>query len=157
MPGTRSRASIAARMPSSVNEGGRRTSTTAMSGRCSSIAAIELRAVVDRGDDLPAAVVEQARESLAQQRQVLGDHDTHGSSARIVVPGCALATASVPSSASTRWRRPVRPGAGRIGAAVAVVGDLELAAGRARCTMRTRQCSAPECLATLVSASTATK
>ena len=66
--------------------------------------------VLDRGDDLAAVVLEQAREAVAQQREVLGDHDAHGSSARrIVGPPAGLDRNSVPSSASTRLRRPVSP------------------------------------------------
>ena len=69
----------------------------------------ERRPGVDGGDDLPPAVAQQAGEALAQEGQVFGDDDAHGSSARIVVPSSPDCTASRPSSASTRWRRPVRP------------------------------------------------
>src|SRR3954469_7145840 len=66
--------------------------------------------VVDLGDDLDAVVAEQPRDPLTDQRRVVGDHDPHGSSARMVVP-CppGLSTASVALSASRRSRRPARP------------------------------------------------
>src|SRR5262249_19562145 len=67
-------------------------------------------AVRDRCGDVEAVVVEQAREPVAEEGEVLGDHDAHGSSALIVVgPPFGLVTASVPSSASTRRFSPVRP------------------------------------------------
>ena len=42
-------------------------------------------AVADAGDDLVAVVGQQRRDALAQQHEVLGDHDPHGSLAVIVV------------------------------------------------------------------------
>src|SRR4051794_5729103 len=66
--------------------------------------------VLDRGDDLEAALRQQAGEPVAQQREALGDHDPHGSSAcRRVGPPGGLASRIAPSSASMRLRRPVRP------------------------------------------------
>ena len=48
----------------------------------------------------------------------------HGRTARTVVPSpTGLRTSSQPSSASTRWRRPVKPAAERVGAAQPLVGD----------------------------------
>ena len=126
MPGTRSRASIAARMPSSVNVGGSRTSTTRDVGPVLDDRVDERRAVVDGGHDLPAAVAEQARQPLAQQRQVFGDHDAHGSSARIVVPGCAVCDGEPAVERLDALAQAGQPGAGGVGAAVAVVADLEL-------------------------------
>ena len=66
--------------------------------------------VTDLGDDFDAVLGEQTREPLADERRVIRDHDSHGNSARIVVP-CPgrLSTASVASSASRRSRRPARP------------------------------------------------
>src|SRR5262249_29142041 len=67
-------------------------------------------AVRHRRCDVEAVVAEQSCESVAQQGEVLGDHDAHGSSALIVVgPPSGLVTASVPSSASTRRLSPVKP------------------------------------------------
>ena len=157
MPGTRSRASIAARTPSSVNDGGSRTSTSARSGRCSTIAVDERRAGVDGGDDLPPAVAQQAGQALAQERQVLGDHDAHGSSARIVVPRSPDCTASRAVERLDALAQAGQARAGGVGAAVAVVGDLHPQPVARGAPMRTRACAAPECLATFVSASTVTK
>ena len=86
MPGTRRRASSAARRPSSRKLGGRRTSTTATSGRSPRDRVDEGVAVLDGGDHLHPAVAEQADDAVAQQREVLGDHDPHGSSAVRIVP-----------------------------------------------------------------------
>ena len=43
-------------------------------------------AVLDGGDDVHAVVAQQAGEAVAQQREVLGDHDPHGSSTLRTVP-----------------------------------------------------------------------
>src|SRR5262249_28622466 len=60
--------------------------------------------------DLEVVVAEEPGEAVSQQRQILGDHDGHGSSARIVVgPPSGLEIESEPSSASTRRRSPARP------------------------------------------------
>ena len=66
--------------------------------------------VADPRDDLVAGVLEQAREALAQEDRVLGDHDPHGISAssRVPAPG-GLSIRSVPPWASTRSARPVNP------------------------------------------------
>ena len=45
----------------------------------------ECVAVGDSRDDLEPVVAEQSRESVAQERQVFGDHDPHGITARTVV------------------------------------------------------------------------
>src|SRR5262249_4603887 len=66
--------------------------------------------VVHLRDDLEVVVPQQPGQAVSQEREVLGDHDPHGSSARIVVgPPSGLSTVSFPSSASTRRRRPARP------------------------------------------------
>ena len=83
----------------------------------------QARAVVGLRHDVDVVLAQQRDDPLAQQRLVLGDHDPHGSSARIVVgPPGGLVTVSVPSSASTRWRSPVRPPPLGVGAARPVVG-----------------------------------
>ena len=67
-------------------------------------------AVGDGVDDREAVVAQQPGEPVAEQREVFGDQDSHGSSARSVVPPSdGLTMSSVPSSASTRRRRPVSP------------------------------------------------
>src|SRR6185503_13518770 len=61
-------------------------------------------AVRDGGDDVEAAVPQESLEPVAQEREVLGDHHPHGSTALITVgPPAGLLTSSEPSSASTRW------------------------------------------------------
>ena len=71
-------------------------------------------AVLGLRHDLDALLAQQRDQALAQERLVLDDHHPHGSSARTVVPlPAGLVTSNVPSSASTRWRRPGQPGAGR--------------------------------------------
>ena len=69
--------------------GGIRTSTTATSGRrsCTREKGIGL---TDPGDDFDAVLGEQAREPLADERRVVGDHYSHGNSARMVVPWAAV-------------------------------------------------------------------
>ena len=95
-------------------------STIAMSGD-SRMTAWTSVAVAHGRDDVESVVLEQAREAVAQERQVLGDHDAHGSSARTVVgPPPGLVTRSEPSSASTSPAEAGQAGAGRIGAAAAV-------------------------------------
>ena len=115
-------------------------------------------AVVGVRDDLDPALAHERDEPLAQQRVVLGDHDPHGSSTRIVVP---------PPGRADHGQRPVerlgpvaQPGearAARVRAARPVVGDLHqqppVALGRA-----SRVADAPgACLATFVSDSATTK
>ena len=83
-------------------------------------------AVVDRVDDLEAALLEQPRKAFAQQHRVLGDHGSHGSSTRSVVPvPGGLTTMKSPSMARTRSRSPLRPMPAGVGAADAVVEDLD--------------------------------
>ena len=66
--------------------------------------------VAGPSDDAVARVLEQPRETLAQQHGVLRDHDAHGSSTAIRVPAPAgLCSARVPPCAATRSARPARP------------------------------------------------
>ena len=85
-------------------------STTTRSG-CSLVDGVDdCVAVAFGGDDLVAAVDEQAGEAFAQQDLVLGDHDTHGSSALMVVPWpLVLSISSRPPRAATRSDSPVSP------------------------------------------------
>src|SRR5580765_8388886 len=58
-------------------------------------------------DDLDSPIAEDARDPLAQQDAVLGDHHSHGISALTrVPPPCGLQTRSRPPSASMRSARP---------------------------------------------------
>src|SRR5262249_43216654 len=67
-------------------------------------------AVGHRRDDVEAVVAQQPRQPVAQQREILRDHDPHGITALIVVgPPAGLVTSSDPSSASTRRRSPASP------------------------------------------------
>ena len=101
-------------------------STIATSGRSSSTARTSASPSVDGRDDVEPVVAQEPRQAVAQQREILGDHDPHGITARTVVgPPAGLEISSVPSSASTRRARPLSPDPDRIGAADAVVDDLD--------------------------------
>ena len=76
----------AARTPSSVCVGGIRMSMTATSGCLRAIAPIRLDGVPDLGGDLEAGVGEDARDALADQRGVVGDHDLHAAALRTASP-----------------------------------------------------------------------
>src|SRR5580765_1567022 len=66
--------------------------------------------VADLGDYFDVVFGEQTRDTLANKRSVVGDHYSHGSSARTVVPCVGrLSIASVAPSASRRSRRPDSP------------------------------------------------
>ncbi len=102
-------------------------STTATSGRSRATASSSASAVADRREDLEAVVAQEPLQAVAQQRQILGDHNAHrrrpglarrrvvhvyphGICARTVVgPPLGLITTSVPSSACTRRRNPSSP------------------------------------------------
>ena len=84
-------------------------------------------AVADAGDDLVAAVGQQRGEALAQQHEVLGDHDAHGNLATIVVgpPGGAVDLERAVERLDA-LRQAVQARAGHAPrAAVAVVADRE--------------------------------
>ena len=101
--GARSRSSSAARSPSSRNVGGMRMSTIAMSGRSRSTACTSASPSPTAATTSMPVVAQQPRQPVAQQREILGDHGAHGSTASITVgPPAGLASRSEPSSASTR-------------------------------------------------------
>ena len=109
-PGTSRRAASAACRPSSVKVGGSRTSTTATSGRCSSRAGEQLRAVVDRRDDLEAVRLEQPDQAVPQEVEVLGEDNAHGTSMVTTVgPPGGLLRSSVPSNVASRRSMPRSP------------------------------------------------
>src|SRR5207245_4656153 len=62
-------------------------------------------------DDLDPVLLEQLGHPLAQERGIVGDHDSHGISAvmRVPRPPSVLSTQSRPPRASTRSARPRRP------------------------------------------------
>ena len=86
MSGRSARIRRAARRPSSVCVGGMRMSVTATSGRCSATAASSESKSPASADDLDPGGLEHARDALAQQQRVLGDHDPHGITPRTRVP-----------------------------------------------------------------------
>ena len=121
--------------------------------------ASERLAVVDRGDDLEAAVAQQAVEPVAQQREVLGDHDAHGSSARTSVGppgGLSIAQRAVERLDALCAGRSGRCPSGSAPPR-AVVGDLDVQARRRAASTQTGRARAPLCLAALASASETTK
>ena len=62
-------------------------------------------------DDLELAVGEQPGQPVPQQHRVLGDHDSHGSSAVMTVgPPGGLSMISVPSTDAARCMRPRESG-----------------------------------------------
>ena len=158
-PGWASRIHCAARVPSSVNVGGIRTSTTARSGSCPAIAASSRSASPTAAMTSWPASSNSRGEALAQQRLVLGDHDPHGSSAVTVVPA--------PGGLSTRQRPAVRGHAvgepGEAGARPTRTAPptpssaTETTGCRSAVRPGRTTCDAPACLTALVSASLATK
>ncbi|GAA3049830.1 hypothetical protein GCM10020000_33060 [Streptomyces olivoverticillatus] len=85
------------------------------------------RAVVHRGDDLAAVLLEGAYQPVPQQEEVFGEDNAHGISIVTVVgPPGGLCRARVPSKVSNRRRTPVSPVPPRdVGAAAPVVGDRD--------------------------------
>ena len=115
--------------------------------------------VAGLGDDLEARLLEQARDALAQQHAVVGEDDAHGTSALTVVPSPGR---RVDLEAPVERREAVgeaaQAGAApRIGAADAVVADLDHGVEPLSRATRTAAVEAPAYLATLVSASATTK
>src|SRR6185437_15923613 len=113
--------------------------------------------VAHGGDHVEAVVAQQALQAVAQQREILGDHYSHGSSARTVVgPPGGLMTRSVPSSASTRRRKPLSPPPSA-SAPPLPSSWTSTESTPSPLQMRTSTRRAPECLPALASASATTK
>ena len=114
-------------------------------------------AVVDGGDDLEAVVAQQPRQPVAQQREVLGDHDPHGSTARSVVgpPGGLDDRAS--RRAPRRGAQPVSPVPAASAPPAAVVGDLDDERVALPRDDDRRRASRRACLPAFASASATTK
>src|SRR5207244_717859 len=114
-------------------------------------------AVCDGCNHVEAVVAQQPRQPVAQQREVFGDHYSHGSSVRTVVgPPWGLSSASVPSRASTRRFRPCSPEP--VGSAPPT--PLSTTATTSRSPLRTIRIStrlACACFAAFASASATTK
>src|SRR5262249_42644945 len=107
--------------------------------------------------DLDLVLGQQGDESLAQQRVVLDDHYSHGSTAQITVPSRGtLCTSRRPSTASTRCLRPVsRPPLGSAPPCpLSTTSTTSIVPSWCSVT-RTVACGA--CLTTLVSDSATTK
>jgi hypothetical protein len=70
----------------------------------------QLLRVVRLGNDVYAFAAEERSDALAHQAAVVGDHDSHGSSAVTTVPALGgLRIRSEPSRAATRSASPWRP------------------------------------------------
>ena len=114
-------------------------------------------AVLDRGDHVEAVVPQQPRQPVAQEREVLGDHDAHGSSARTVVGppvGARDAERTVERLDAPPEARQAL--AGRVRTTAAVVAHLGDKGAVVTCTP-IATCSAPEYLPAFASASATTK
>src|SRR5580704_9647656 len=115
-------------------------------------------AVGDPRDDLNAVFGQEQRDTFADERGVVGDHDPHGSSATTIVPPAgSLRIAMVPSSASIRSRNPASP---PLGESVAPPTPSSLTVTRSLswlCSTRTVARVAAACLTVFVKASVAKK
>ena len=80
------------------------------------------RAVLDLGDHLDLVLAQQRHETLAQQREILGDHYPHGSLASTTVPSpSGLSTLQAAVEGLHPGAQAGEPRALRVGAAAAVV------------------------------------
>ena len=110
------------------------------------------------GDDLDALAADERRDALAQQPAVVGDHDAHGRSAVTTVPAPGgLRMRSVPSSAATRSASPWSPVPADSSAPPTPSSVISMTATPLRRETRTDALVAWAYLATLASASQATK
>src|SRR5215207_959344 len=110
------------------------------------------------GDDLDALAPHERRDALAQQPAVVGDHDSHGSSAVTTVPAPGgLRMRNVPSSAATRSASPWSPVPADSSAPPMPSSAISMTATPPRRETRTDACVAWAYLAKLASASQATK
>src|SRR4051812_36576839 len=108
--------------------------------------------------DFDALAAHERRDALAQQRAVIRDHDAHGSSAVTTVPAPrGLRMRSVPSSAATRSASPCRPVPAVSSAPPTPSSAISMTAEPGRRETRTDALLAWAYLATLASASQATK
>ena len=135
--------------------GGRRMSTIARSGPLGDAPRGPARRRRRRRRPPRCRCRAAAREAVAQQREVLGDHDPHGSSAWIVVgrPGGWRPSTSVERLHAAA--QPAQPAAVGVGSAAAVVADLD-AQQRRRRAIEISTALACACLPTFASASATT-
>src|SRR4051795_4452798 len=118
----------------------------------------QLVGVVGLGDDVDAFAAQERGDALAHQPAVVGDHDSHGSSAVTTVPApSGLRMRSVPSSAATRSASPCRPVPAVSSAPPTPSSAISMAAMPFRRETRTDAADARAYLATLARASQATK
>ena len=100
-------------MPSSLCVGGRRMSTIATSGSCAVDRAEQLLGVAARPTTSMPASSSSARDALAQEDVVLGDHDPHGISARDDRPAAGRARRRAGGRRAPRRDRRGRAGPSR--------------------------------------------
>jgi hypothetical protein len=62
----------------------------------------QLARILGPTDDLDTGFAEQARDAVARDHRVVGDHNAHGITTPIVVPDSPLTIETVPSIAPTR-------------------------------------------------------
>src|SRR3954452_3818167 len=118
----------------------------------------QLLRVVRLGNDLDAFAAEEGRDALAHQPAVVGDHDSHGSSAVTTVPAPGgLRIRRVPSSAATRSARPWMPVPSVSSAPPTPSSAISITATSSPRETRTVALLARAYSATLASASEATK
>ena len=157
--GWRARISCAARSPSSVCVGRHADVDDGDVGHVGVDLVEQLVRGADLRRDLDPGAGQDRGDPLADEDAVVRDHDPHGSSAMTVVPAPGRADhGQPPVERLDAVGQPAQPrAAGLVGAADAVVGDLDDGVA-ARAARRARwPCVACAYLATLVSASEATK
>src|SRR6202035_4479065 len=115
------------------------------------------RAILHLGDHLDLMLAQECDEALPQQRKVRGDHYPHGMLTSTIVPApLGLLTLRLPSSASTRARRPASPDPS--GSAPPRPSSPTCTSSARRSSVRrTQLLAAAACLAVFVSASATTK
>ena len=125
MSGARCRSSSAARTPSSRKRRRQADVDDRDVGPLELHGVDERVAVLHRRDHVEAVVPEQPREPVAQEREVFGDYDPHGSSARTVVgPRLRARDVQRPVERLSALPETGEAAARRIRSAVAVVDHL---------------------------------
>src|SRR5215468_11071806 len=105
----------------------------------------EIRTVVHRGRNLEAVRLQQPDQAVAEQEQVLGYDNTHGTSIVITVrPPTGLDTASTPSKAASLRSMPRRPVPRDGSAPPAPSSETLIRSAPEQCRMSTSAAWAPE-------------